>query len=392
MAAEIFSLPFFDFSAKKLQNRLKSFNNCDRIKPLKKETVSAMIFEPDVLKFSDGRQVTAENWQERRNEIIDILRREEYGYSPLPPEKVTGEVISTDKKCCAGHAELEKINISFETQKGIFTFPINFFVAENEKRPLIVMLNFRPEAYDRYFPAEEIIDNGFNLAVIYYQDISSDNGDFSNGIAAMYDRPAGTGWGKISMWAFAASRAVDYLVTRDEVDAENIAVAGHSRLGKTALWCGAQDERIKYVYSNDSGCCGAAYEREKHANAEDVDFITKTFPYWFCENFHKYAKCPEKRPFDQHFLIAASAPRFVCVGSASKDDWADQYSEQLSCTAASPVWEMLGLRGFAADEKPFEVGQSSLEGCIGYHLRDGIHFFSRNDWQQLMTFIKNKRK
>ena len=346
--------------------------------------------EPLLLRMNDGTPVTPELWDKRRAELIDILCNEEYGYSPAPPETVTGRTTGIEQKCCSGHAVLETVEISFQTDKGTYSFPVNcFFPNDGKKHPVFVMLNFRPDTYDRYCPAEELIDNGFALIVAYYKDIATDDGDFSSGLAAGYDHEAYS-WGKISMWAWGASRIVDYLYSRPEIDCDNIAVAGHSRLGKTALWCGAQDSRVKYVISNDSGCAGAAYERIKHTGAERVEDIVRVFPYWFCENYKKYAGHPEAMPFDQHFLIAASAPRYVCVGSASRDVWADPYSEQLCCIAASDAWNMLGHNGFSGNAEPAKVGQDFPIGYIGYHLRDGIHFFGRADWLQYMKFIGSK--
>lgn len=348
---------------------------------------------PALLKLNDGRWVeNGEDWRVRRQEILDILRREEYGYSPQAPERVKGTVRAVDKKCCSGHARLESIDISFAADKGEVSFPIKLFIPENgKKNPLFLLLNFRPDAYDMYFPAEEILDNGFALAVVYYQDITSDNGDFTDKLAGMYRRKYdGTDWGKISMWAWGASRVLDYLLTRSEVNFENVAVIGHSRLGKTALWCAAQDERFRFAFSNDSGCAGAALERIKHENAETIESITRVLPYWFCENYHRYAKNVESMPFDQHFLLGAIAPRFLCVGSASLDAWADPYSEQLCCCEASPAWEVNGHMGFVGPKESAHIGDSFHEGNIGYHLRDGIHFLGRTDWLQYMAFMKKK--
>lgn len=350
-----------------------------------------MKFEPELLKFKDGTEVkTEEDWAKRREEILDILREYEYGKSPEKPKEVKGEIISADGKCCSGHATLEKIKISFETEKGEFSFPITFFKPDNgKKNPLIVLINFRPDDYDMYFPAEEIIENGFALAVVCYDDIVVDEKADLDKIALMYD---GYTWGKISMWAFGASRAIDYLITRDEVDENNIAVAGHSRLGKTALWCSAQDERVKFAISNDSGCCGAAYERIKHDGAETVDSIIERFPYWFCDKFNSYHGRADELPFDQHYLIALTAPRYVCIGSASEDNWADQYSEQLCCMASSPVWKLFGKDGYIGKTDEAEVGEDFSDGDISYHLRDGVHFFGRQDWLSYMKFIKNRLK
>lgn len=353
-----------------------------------------MIFSPELLTFADGTKLTgADDWIKRRKEIVDILSKEEYGFLPPAPVQVQGEAERLKERCCSGHAYEEIITLSFDTPKGEFSFPMRFFVPNKDKKyPLIIMINFSADRYHKYCPVEEIIDNGFALAQIYYNDITRDNDDFTDGLAAMYDRDENTGFGKISLWAFGISRAIDYFIERDEIDTENIAVAGHSRLGKTALWCAANDERVHFACSNDSGCCGAAYERVKHDGAESIKEITEHFPYWFCGNYFKYVGRTDEMPFDQHFVIAACAPRFVCVGNATEDLWADPYSGQLSCIGASPAWEFLGLKGFIGKEEPAECGERFAEGDICYHLRDGTHFFGRADWHSYMEFIKDKIK
>ena len=225
--------------------------------------------------------------------------------------------------------------------------------------------------------------------MIYYNDVTTDDGAMENGLAGMFTRNNdGTGYGKISLWAYAASRVLDYLETRDEIDMEHAGVIGHSRLGKTALWCGANDTRFKYIVSNDSGCSGAAYERDKHEGAETVKIITNAFPFWFCENFLKYVGHEDERNFDQHFLLAASAPRCVLINSASMDLWADPMSEQESCIGASPAWEVQGLKGYEGPAEQAKVGQAWTDGSIGYLRRDGIHFLSRADWLTAMDFAR----
>lgn len=346
---------------------------------------------PELLRFEDGTAVASPmDWKRRRKEILRILSEQEYGFTPEAPKAVRGTVNRVIRACCAGHGLQEEITLSFDTPNGEFSFPIHFFISRKEERtPVFVFLNFRSDAYDRYLPVEEVIDNGFSVVSVNYQDITSDNGDFSNGISALYPRnEENTAWGKIGMWAFCASRIVDYLFMRTEIDTANIAVIGHSRLGKAALWCGAQDERIRYVISNDSGCSGAAYERLKHEGAETIDAIAEKFSFWFCKNYLKYRKAPEARNFDQHFLLALQAPRYLAVGSASLDLWADPYSEQISCIGASPAWKLFGLDGYIGDETPAKVGDCFGDGQIQYHLRDGIHYFSRADWGCYMNWIR----
>ena len=205
---------------------------------------------PDLFEFTDGSPVkTEEDWRKRRLEMLELLSRHEYGFTPEKQGETTYKLISTDTKCASGHGVLDRLEITFPTQKGDFTFPVNYFHPTGNKKHLtFILINFRPEPYDMYFPAEEIIDNGFGIAQFYYGDITADANEFTSGIAPMFERRNdGTDWGKIGMWAFAASRVADILLSFPET--ERLAVIGHSRLGKTALWCGAQDERIDFVES-----------------------------------------------------------------------------------------------------------------------------------------------
>src|SRR5699024_8714502 len=155
---------------------------------------------------------------------------------------------------------------------------------------------------DIYSPIEEIIDNGFGIALIYYKDIVNDNlhGDYSDGLAKLYvdeNKRDPHEWGKIGMWAYAGSRAMDYLLTRDDVDHKHIAVAGHSRLGKAALWCAAQDERFFMAISNNSGIEGAAIT--KHSTGERISAFLKAGSWdWFCERFKEDSGHENSLPYD----------------------------------------------------------------------------------------------
>ena len=349
---------------------------------------------PELLKFNDGSPVMCgECWKKRREEILEILQREAYGYVPALPYEVRGEILQNnaeERACCSGHGELLRLRISFEAELGEFSFPMHLFrPLGKEKAPLILLLNFRPDIYDKYYPAEEIVDHGFALGVIYYEYITKDNGDLTDGLAGLYRRRNdGTDWGKLAMWGFAARCAMTYLETLSFIDAKNTAIAGHSRLGKAALFASAFDPRFRFTISNDSGCMGAAYERGKHENAETVADITRVFPFWFCENLKKYAGKAETQPFDQHFLLSLIAPRFLLVGSASEDLWADPPCEEETCRIVSPVWEKLGAPGYIAPEKPCGTDESRAEGSIAYHKRDGIHFLGRPDWLYYIDFME----
>jgi len=343
-----------------------------------------MDFLPSIFKFNDGTDAdTKEKFLLRREEMLDILAREEYGVMP-ERKKASGKLIKRITKCACGYAVEDVVEITIPTPNGDFTFPIHHLYPVKEgKHPTFVYLHFRGDIYSNYCPAEEIVERGFSVAIFNYLDIATDDGDFNNGISTYFPRTGkGDEWGKIGMWAYAASAVADYLLTCPQTDESLLGVIGHSRLGKTALWCGANDERFKFVVSNDSGCGGAAYEQHRSPDRETNEKICNVFPYWFCENYKKHVNDYENRCFDQHFLLASICPRYLLVGSASEDLWADPIAEEMSCVASSPAWDLFNKKGYIPN---------SSDGSIHYHIRPGIHFLGRPDWNTYMDFIMKKK-
>ncbi len=326
-----------------------------------------------------------------REEMLKMLAEEEYGFMPKKPVSISVEETNAGRNDqCAGHAEYREYTLTAQMEGYSVSFPIRCVFPTKLPEggaPAFVYINFRPEVPDWYFPAEEIIDSGCAVASIYYNDVAMDAEDgFVSGISPEIFAHEGK-TSTISLWAWACSRALDFLLTREDIDHSRIAVVGHSRLGKTALWAGANDERFAMVVSNDSGCSGAAISRGKIG--ESIERITRVFPRWFhSTNYAQYGDREFEAPFDQHFLLACVAPRKLAVGSASEDSWADPDSEYLGCCAASKMWEDMGLTGFVHPDRLPEIGDSLQEGNIAYHLREGAHYISRTDWQQYIRFLK----
>ncbi len=350
-----------------------------------------------VLKMQDGREVTIENWNERRKEMLSLLETYSYGKTPKEPIQVKGEVVNEGPiTTYAGKVLVQEVSLTLSGERGNVSFPIHLYIPRRIKRPPVFLhIAFKPVP-DDYIPVEEITDAGYALVVMCYKDIINDNrfGDYSDGLGAYFgttiDRKPDE-WGKIGMWAFAASRVMDYILSdREDLDGEHVCVIGHSRLGKTALWCAAQDERFFAVVSNDSGYGGAA--SSKKGSGERVSkFVAGGSWDWFCENFKNFADEKEDcKPYDQSFLLSLIAPRYLMVGSAVEDGAADPASEFLTTLHASSVWELFGKKGLIVPDRMPKENEEFHDGYVGYHMRSGNHFLSRQDWNAYIRFLDKK--
>lgn len=176
---------------------------------------------------------------------------------------------------------------------------------------------------------------------------------------------------------------IDCLEQQLGIDASKVISIGHSRLGKTSLWAGANDERIKLVCVNDSGCGGAALDRRLCGETlYSMMGHHNDFSFWFCRKTNDIALTPEKLPVDQHELIACIAPRRVAVHSATKDVWADPDSEYLSAFHAGPVFRLFGLEPLASDVPP--APDTPVGADVSYFRRTGEHNVLLADFQHYM--------
>lgn len=325
-----------------------------------------------------------------RERALAMLLEQEYG-KPLPkPDTLEFQEVQVEEGAFAGKADHRTVEARIVWNSRSFAFPFHFVCPKREQPvPAVVLINFTPAVPDPYLPSEELCDLGVAVASFGCADVSPDDGDFAVGAGGLFqiDRSQPNAPGKLAIWAWAASILGDYLETRPEVDLTCTAVAGHSRMGKTALLAGALDQRFQYVFSNESGCAGAALYRGKIG--ETAQDIWSRFPYWFCPAFESCTGDLETLAFDQHFLLSAIAPRKLYVSSAQEDLWADPAAELRGCQAASAAYEACGLTGLVMGEEAVpQVGAVYHQGTIGYHLRSGSHYLSREDWQKFVQFLK----
>jgi hypothetical protein len=366
---------------------------------------------PDPLVMRDGRAVTsAAMWRdERRPELLELFQTQVYGRRIPKPEGLRFEVAVENLKTLAGKAlrKLVRIDLAGRDEAKWPGIRLTLILPANAKGPVpafVGMHLFDTQAESplpgkllegdvgEKLPGERllevILERGYAIGTLDAKDFCPDDKErFREGLLAqLYPERMGSPdaeeGGAIATWAWGLSRALDYLETDPAVDAKRVAVIGHSRMGKTALWAGAQDERFALVISNNSGCGGAALSRRIYG--ETVARINHTFPHWFCGNFKNYDGRENELPVDQHELIALVAPRPVYVASAQEDRWADPRGEFLAAAGADPVYKLLEKPGLELSELP-EVGKS-LGTTIGYHRRVGKHALTDYDWLRYLDF------
>jgi hypothetical protein len=385
---------------------------------------------PDPLVLNDGTRVRdPETWRaKRRPELLEDFARDVYGRTPAgKPPGMHWQVTSVDRAALGGKAVRKEITIWF-TEKNdgprmhLLVYQPPGEAGAHAPWPAFLGLNYYgnqcvdadpgitlSQAWMRASAAFKIVNNrategtrgvhasrwdietvvarGYATATVYYGDLCEDRPEgLSKSVAPLFqtggvDARKPDAWGAIGIWAWGLSRALDYLQSDPEIDGRRVAVHGHSRLGKTALWAGAQDERFALVISNDSGCGGAALSRRNFG--EDVERINTSFPFWFARNFRKYNAREGELPVDQHELIALIAPRPVHVASAEGDTWADPRGEFLSAKHAEPVYALFGKKGLGVADMP-AVNQPALGDGIAYHIRTGAHDITPYDWAQYL--------
>jgi hypothetical protein len=385
---------------------------------------------PDPLVAKDGTRITdAAAWRaKRRPEVLELFSREVYGRTPAGrPAGLHWAVTSVDRAALGGRAVRKEVTVWFTARKEGPKMQVliyqpagapgahapwpaflgyNFYgnqcvhadpgialattwMRDNKQHKIV---NNRATEGTRGSDApsweiERVVARGYATVTIYYGDVGEERPDgITQSVGALFGtRPVEERrpdeWGALGINAWGLSRALDFLESDPEIDVRRVVLHGHSRLGKTALWAGAQDERFAMVISNNSGCGGAALSMRVFG--ENVERINTSFPYWFARNFRAYNRRESTLPVDQHELIALMAPRPVHVASAEDDQWADPRGEFLAAKHAEPVYALFGKKGLGTADMP-AVNQPRIGDGLAYHIRSGKHDVMPFDWTQFL--------
>jgi hypothetical protein len=359
---------------------------------------------PDPLVLSSGRRVTdAAAWTgQRRPDIMRLYETEIFGRVPSNAPKVTWEVKATDPAARGGTALMKEIIGTAGTGPNAVHMRVTLYTPARAAGgvPVILIANFgggpAPARAGGGVQlgdppvAADILARGWGYAMVGYQDIQPDRANALNEgvigltLGANQRQPGPEAWGSITAWAWGVSRIIDYLETDKSVNAKQLALQGHSRLGKTALWASALDDRIKVVYASCSGEMGAALSRRDWG--ETVDDMVQNFPWWFAGNFQKYAARWNEMPVDAHMLIALSAPRPVFITGGTTDQWADPVGMFLAEVKAGPVYRLLGRSDLGVSQGPPPLDTPLTKGDLGWHYHTGGHAATPADWTAFLEF------
>ncbi|HEX3799561.1 MAG TPA: acetylxylan esterase [Verrucomicrobiae bacterium] len=394
---------------------------------------------PNPLVMFDGTPVTnATQWfEQRRPELKALFQNYMYGVMPSAPEYEHFKIERVDKHFFGGKATAKEVTIqlfkdinapaihllvvtpnthpnsSSSLEKKSRGFPVflgmnfcgNHTLASdtNIALPASWMAEGCPGCIDYHatdagrgaqvnvWNIKRSIDRGYAVATFYYGDIEPDTNNATTGLRAWLAQHAGsapnrmppTAGGDIAIWAWSLSRAADYLVTDQTLDAKRIAVVGHSRLGKATILAAAFDERFAVAMPLQAGCGGTAPSRGKIG--ESVKVINQSFPHWFNDAFKKFGGDPSHLPFDQDCLIALVAPRPVVIGQTTEDTWSNPTGTFEMLQAAEPVYRLLGVNGLDAQQAMPETNQL-VGDHLAYFIRPGKHSMTTLDWKFFLDY------
>lgn len=353
---------------------------------------------PELLRTKGGLTIKdVKIWEKfRRPEILSLFEEHVYGKVPTDFDKIDFAIKKDDFQAMDGLAHLKEVKVMIHRGGKSLLINLTLFIPKRKKKPVpaFLLINNRSkrnasptrDTISEFWPAEEMINAGYAIASFQVSEAAPDDKvRYKDGVLRLYPElhNKNDGMRTIGSWAWAASRIMDYFEIDDEIDHKRVALVGHSRGGKTALWAAATDKRFALCISNNSGNTGAALSRRNFG--ETVEVINTAFPHWFNANYKKYNNNEKKLPIDQHMLVALIAPRPVYITSASKDLWADPVGMFLAAKEAEQVYQLYRLQSALPNTHP-AIDNPIYKSVLAYHMRNGKHNLTKYDWKQFIKF------
>jgi dienelactone hydrolase len=304
---------------------------------------------------------TVEQWNRHKRWLREQVERWVFGRMPPPPDNLRATVTGTRREGTTttrdvllefGPGHRAKLRLHLVIPDGPGPFPV-FLTNHGRNRPWMYTA----------------VNRGYIACYYAATDPRYEDGDDSDGYIEVYPE---YDFSCLARWAWAASRAVDYLVTLPEVAKGQIGLTGHSRNGKQALLAAAFDERIGAVIPS-SGNTGEVipwrYNTDPFA-IESLELLTGGQSHWFHPRLRFFAGREHKLPVDQHHLIAMTAPRGLMMYSGYAESAANPFAFEQAYRSALQVYRLYGR-----------------EENLWLHLREGEHGTQSVDIENFLDFF-----
>lgn len=332
---------------------------------------------PELMTLSDGTPVTtAEQWEQRREEILALYSHYVYGFMPDPAGETLTWALSREEQT---GGTLLTITVEANGSSGELSVLVTLPEGDAPEGGWPCFIEYMPWSYSyggqtyagpspnclyaasrgyagiNYDPSQAAADNALHFGVFYR--------------LYRYDAVKAEGQrGVLLAWAWGVSKIIDALEAgAGEALGINPAmtlVGGVSRWGKSAAVAGAYDTRIAVTIPSCSGLGGVAIFRTNNSG-KTYDLTSLGGPsawvntsanepfgnlrsgegYWFCGAFARFLN--ERRlPVDQHMLLALIAGEnrhLIVVTGITSEGWNNTEGQCLAWLASKPAWRLLGV-------------------------------------------------
>lgn len=325
--------------------------------PPKFSALPSQPFLPDVLA---GVQDSAD-WLRRKREIRAQMEHWLTGRMPPAPDNLRAVITAEHRE---NDIVVRDVRLEFgPDHRGVLRLQL---LIPPHRQPLPVFLT----NHNRWRPwAATAVARGYMGVIYFAADPMSGFEDDSDKFIELYPD---YDFSCLGRWAWAASRAVDYLQTLPEVDRNRIALSGHSRSGKQAVIAAAFDERITAVVpsSGNTGECNPWRYTSSPFATESIEQITCVFPHWFNPRLRFFAGREDKLPFDQNSVLALVAPRGLLLSSSYTEGQGSDFGFEQNFRALQKIYKHFG----APDR-------------VGLRLRAGYHPTTAGDIEAYIDFL-----
>ena len=316
---------------------------------------------------------TLSQWQKKRNEIKTQFQYWISGTVPPAPENIEAFILSDRKD---GGTNIQMIELHFGPGgKARMTFEL--MIPEGTGLFPVYMTQWTHRNW-----AELAVRRGY-IACVYAAADGKDDTQAYQKIYPEYDFTC------LMRRAWGASRVVDYLLTRPEVNQSQIAITGHSRNGKQSLWAAAFDERITAVISSSCGTGGVTpwrYSDPQYCD-QTIDDICSNAAHWFHPRLRFFFGRENKLPVDQNLLLSLIAPRSLLLHYSIMERQLNPWATEQCFQSAKKVFNFLD----ASDQISLfprmgehAVAARDVERCIDFL---DIRFKRKNiPWQTISYF------